>query len=104
MLFRSIIIDQPEENLDNFTVYNLLFPVIREVKKHRQIIMVTHSPNIAVVCDAEQVIHAEFDRLDGNKITYTSGSIEDSVINQHIVDVLEGTRPAFRKRDAKYQS
>ncbi|PSN11832.1 hypothetical protein C7293_22740 [filamentous cyanobacterium CCT1] len=101
---KPIIIDQPEGNLDNFTVYNLLFPVIKEVKRQRQIIMVTHSPNIAVVCDAEQVIHAEFDRLDGNKITYTSGSIEDPVINKHIVDVLEGTRPAFRKRDSKYQS
>ncbi|MFZ0692955.1 MAG: AAA family ATPase, partial [Alphaproteobacteria bacterium] len=45
---KPIIVDQPEENLDNQTVYRLLIPVIKEVKKRRQIIMVTHSPNIAV--------------------------------------------------------
>jgi ABC-type lipoprotein export system ATPase subunit len=101
---RPIIVDQPEENLDNQTVYHLLIPVIREVKKRRQIIMVTHNPNIAVVCDAEQIIHASIDRAQGNRITYTSGSIEDPVINKHVLDVLEGTRPAFDNRDAKYQA
>jgi hypothetical protein len=101
---RPIIVDQPEENLDNQTVYHLLIPVIREVKKRRQIIMVTHNPNIAVVCDAEQIIHASIDRAQGNRITYTSGSIENPVINKHVLDVLEGTRPAFDNRDAKYQA
>jgi ABC-type lipoprotein export system ATPase subunit len=101
---RPIIVDQPEENLDNNTVYHLLIPVIREVKKRRQIIMVTHNPNIAVVCDAEQIIHASIDRTHGNRITYTSGSIENPVINKHVLDVLEGTRPAFDNRDAKYQA
>ena len=101
---RPIIVDQPEENLDNQTVYHLLIPVIRAVKKRRQVIMVTHNPNIAVVCDAEQIIHASIDRAKGNRITYTSGSIENPVINKHVVDVLEGTRPAFDNRDAKYQA
>ena len=98
-----IIVDQPEENLDNQTVYRLLIPVIKQVKKRRQIIMVTHNPNIAVVCDAEQIIHAAIDRTHGNAIHYTSGSIEDAEINKHIVDVLEGTRPAFGNRAAKYR-
>lgn len=97
-----IIVDQPEENLDNQTVFHLLIPVIRSVKNRRQIIMVTHNPNIAVVCDAEQIIHASIDRQNGNRITYTSGSIEDPIINKHILDVLEGTRPAFDNREAKY--
>jgi ABC-type lipoprotein export system ATPase subunit len=97
-----IIVDQPEENLDNQTVYRLLIPVIKQVKKRRQIIMVTHNPNIAVVCDAEQVVHAAIDRAHGNAITYTPGSIEDKEINKHIIDVLEGTRPAFGNRAAKY--
>jgi ABC-type lipoprotein export system ATPase subunit len=99
---KPIIVDQPEENLDNQTVYRLLIPVIRDVKRRRQIIMVTHNPNIAVVCDAEQIIHASIDRPNGNRITYVSGSIENPVINKHLVDVLEGTRPAFDNRDAKY--
>jgi hypothetical protein len=100
---RPILVDQPEENLDNQTIYHLLIPVIRAVKKRRQIIMVTHNPNIAVVCDAEQIIYASIDRAKGNRITYASGAIEDPVINKHVLDVLEGTRPAFDNRDAKYQ-
>jgi ABC-type lipoprotein export system ATPase subunit len=97
-----IIVDQPEENLDNHTVFRLLIPVIKEVKKRRQIVMVTHSPNIAVVCDAEQIIHGFFDRAHANKMTYTTGSIESPDINKCVVDVLEGTRPAFDNRGSKY--
>jgi predicted ATPase len=99
---KPIIVDQPEENLDNQTVYRLLIPVIKEVKKRRQIIMVTHSPNIAVVCDAEQIIHAFIDRANRNKVIYTMGSIESPQINKYVVDVLEGTRPAFDNRGSKY--
>ncbi|MFE0585094.1 TrlF family AAA-like ATPase [Pantoea vagans] len=100
--FNPIILDQPEENLDNETIVSLLVPVINEAKQKRQIIMVTHNPNLAVVCDAEQVIHCEFNRNDLNKITYTSGSIECVIMNNKIIDVLEGTMPAFNNRKAKY--
>jgi hypothetical protein len=97
-----LVIDQPEENLDNQTVFKTLVPCIKDAKKRRQIVMVTHNPNLAVVCDAEQIICAEMQKDQGNAVTYTSGSIEDPVINRRIVDVLEGTRPAFDKRDDKY--
>ena len=97
-----LIIDQPEENLDNGTIARLLVPAIRFAKEQRQLLMVTHNPNIAVVCDAEQVVHAEVDKTDGNRVTYTSGSIEDPEITRLIVDVLEGTKPAFDLRDDKY--
>ena len=97
-----LIIDQPEENLDNQTVYKILVPCVKEAKKRRQIILVTHNPNLAVVCDAEQIIHARMSKDEGNEVIYTSGSIENADINIKIVDVLEGTRPAFDKRDAKY--
>lgn len=79
---KPIIVDQPEENLDSQTVYRLLIPVIKDVKKRRQIIMVTHSPNIAVVCDAEQIIHAHIDRATGNAVIYTMGAIESPNINR----------------------
>jgi energy-coupling factor transporter ATP-binding protein EcfA2 len=98
-----LVIDQPEENLDNETVAELLVPAIKNAKARRQIIMVTHNPNLAVVCDADQVVHASIDKTDGNRITYTSGSLEDPRIAQLIVDVLEGTKPAFDLRDAKYE-
>lgn len=97
-----IVLDQPEENLDNETVVSLLAPVLNEAKKSRQIIMVTHNPNLAVYCDAEQIIHATFDRKNGSKISYHSGSIEDGVINRAAVDVLEGTKVAFNNRGRKY--
>lgn len=97
-----IILDQPEENLDNETVVSLLVPVVTEAKRRRQIIMVTHNPNLAVVCDAEQVIWSSFDRTNGSKISYVAGSIENSEINRHVVDVLEGTKPAFNNRRIKY--
>ncbi|MDR3158388.1 MAG: hypothetical protein LBU11_05120 [Zoogloeaceae bacterium] len=97
-----IILDQPEENLDNETVYRLLVPVLSEAKKQRQIIMVTHNPNLAVVCDAEQIIHAKFDRANNSTISYESGAIENSTLNGIVVTVLEGTKPAFENRSGKY--
>lgn len=97
-----LVIDQPEENLDNQTVFKTLVPCIKDAKKRRQMIMVTHNPNLAVVCDAEQVICAEMLKDQENAVLYTSGAIEDPIINRRIVDILEGTRPAFDKRDDKY--
>jgi len=97
-----IILDQPEENLDNETVVSLLVPVLTEAKKKRQIIMVTHNPNLAVVCDAEQVIYSAFNRKNNLEISYLPGSIENPAINEHVVDVLEGTKPAFNNRKIKY--
>jgi len=98
-----LIIDQPEENLDNQTIAITLVPAIRYAKDRRQIIIVTHNPNLAVVCDADQIIHAQIDKTDGNKMLYTQGSIENPIITQLIVDVLEGTMPAFDLRDARYE-
>jgi ABC-type cobalamin/Fe3+-siderophores transport system ATPase subunit len=97
-----LVIDQPEENLDNQTVFKTLVPCIKDAKKRRQMVMVTHNPNLAVVCDAEQIICAEMHKDHESAVIYTSGSIEDPAINRRIVDILEGTRPAFDKRDDKY--
>lgn len=97
-----LVIDQPEENLDNETVFEVLVPCIKEAKKRRQIIIVTHNPNLAVVCDADQIIHCEMKKEEKNKITYTSGAIENPKINKALIDILEGTWPAFDNRDQKY--
>ena len=97
-----LIMDQPEENLDNQTVFNLLVPCIKAAKKRRQIVVITHNPNLAVVCDAEQIICCSIDKQDGNRLTYESGAIENPKINKTIVDILEGTRPAFDNRSSKY--
>ncbi|MFP4029472.1 MAG: TrlF family AAA-like ATPase [Candidatus Brocadiia bacterium] len=97
-----LILDQPEENLDNESVYEVLVPCIKEARKRRQIILVTHNPNLAIAGDADQIVHANLKPEDGNRVTYTTGSIEASNINKFALDILEGTRPAFDKRDAKY--
>jgi len=97
-----IIIDQPEENLDNETVYRRLVSFLKDCKNQRQIIIVTHNPNLAVVCDSEELISCEMDKTNSNKITYYSGSIENPKIKDHILRILEGTRPAFDNRQSKY--
>lgn len=96
-----LVMDQPEENLDNESVYVLLVPYIKKAKQSRQILVVTHNPNLAVVCDAEQVICASMNKKT-NEIRYVAGSIENPEMNKKITDVLEGTLPAFDIRDEKY--
>lgn len=98
---KPLIIDQPEDNLDNQSIYNKLVPCVLEAKKHRQIFLVTHNPNLAIACDAEQVIYCQFND-DSPKIQYCSGSIENQEMKAHVVDVLEGTEPAFTLRKHKY--
>jgi len=97
-----LLIDQPEENLDNRTVYKNLVPCVNEARRRRQIILVTHNPNLAVVCDADQVIAASLASDGSCALSYTSGAIENPRTSEAIVDVLEGTKPAFEKRDHKY--
>ena len=99
---KPLIIDQPEENLDNESVYKYIVHFIKEAKRRRQIIMVTHNPNLAVVCDADQIIQMKIDKQNGNTVSYESGAIENPTINKIIVDILEGTYPAFHNRDSKY--
>jgi len=96
-----IIIDQPEENLDNQTIFKVLVKCIKAAKQRRQVIMVTHNPNLAVVCDAEQIICATCDKVT-NTFNYVSGGIESPLIKATVVEILEGTEPAFKNRKQKY--
>jgi len=98
-----LIIDQPEGNLDNHTVAKVLVDCIKEARRKRQVFIVTHNPNLAVVCDADQVVHASMDKANGNAITYRSGSLENPGMSKYVTDVLEGTRWAFDIRDSKYE-
>jgi ABC-type lipoprotein export system ATPase subunit len=97
-----LIIDQPEENLDNETVYKILTHFIKYAKKKRQLILVTHNPNLAIVGDAEQVIFVQIDKTNKNRFTFESGAIENPIINRHASNVLEGTIKAFDTRRLKY--
>ncbi|MBC1574539.1 hypothetical protein HB900_08690 [Listeria booriae] len=96
-----IIIDQPEDNLDNQSIFSKLVPCIQKAKLKRQVIIVTHNPNIAVACDSEQIIVADIDKKNST-INYVTGSIEDEQFNLNLIDILEGTQPAFNLRERKY--
>ncbi len=98
-----LIIDQPEGNLDNHTVAKVLVDCIKAARKRRQVFIVTHNPNLAVVCDADQVIHASMDKANHNTIEYVSGALENPAMCLNVTNVLEGTRWAFDVRGAKYE-
>ena len=99
---RPLILDQPEENLDNQTIFKVLVKCIKKAKEKRQIFLVTHNPNLAVVCDAEQIIETSIDKENKNTVSYQSGAIENLQINKTVVNILEGTKPAFENRESKY--
>jgi hypothetical protein len=95
-------IDQPEHNLDNESVVQLLVDCIREAANRRQVIIVTHNPNLAVVCDADQIVWTFIDIADGNRFSFTSGAIDNYEMNRNAFDVLEGSYRAFDNCQRKY--
>lgn len=97
-----LIIDQPEDNLDNESIFRVLANCIRDAKKHRQVVLVTHNPNLAVGADAEQIVYVKLEKSENYKFSHETGSIENPALNRRIVDVLEGSQPAFVKRRLKY--
>lgn len=98
-----LLIDQPEDNLDNKSVYEILVTFLKKAKKRRQIIIATHNPNLAVVADAEQIIYVSIDKKNENDFDFYAGAIENPEINRRVVDILEGTQPAFDNRKLKYR-
>jgi hypothetical protein len=113
---RPLVIDQPEDNLDNLSVCEDLIRLFRERRNYRQIVMVTHNPNLVVNTDAEQVIVAGYDGNAVPRIRYSSGSLENEAsalpetevedlregIVERVCDLLEGGPDAFRHRSKKY--
>jgi len=96
-----LIIDQPEDNLDNRLVGKMLVDVLANLKEKRQIIVATHNPNIVVSGDSEQVI--VLDAVSGNKgICKFAGSIDKPEIVNWVIDIMEGGKEAFRVRSKRY--
>lgn len=102
---RPLLIDQPEENLDPHSVYEDLVRYFRAAKRRRQVIVVTHNPNIVVNADADQVIVAHSTRSDAKalpSIRYSSGGLEDGATRAAVCRILEGGERAFLDRDRRY--
>jgi predicted ATPase len=97
-----LVIDQPEGNLNNQSIVEHLVPVFLAAKGRRQVIIVTHNPNLAVVCDAEQIIHCNMEVAGGHRLQYDSGAVENPKFNRLSMELLEGTAIAFEARRATY--
>jgi len=105
---RPLIIDQPDDNLDNLSIYPNLVQYFRERKQTRQIIITTHNPNLVVTTDSEQIVLGSFDGSTRPKLRYRSGSLEntevapDTGIKEEVCRVLEGGVVAFQIRENRY--
>lgn len=97
---RPLIIDQPEDNLDSEFIFHTFVPVLRRAKERRQVIIVTHNANIAVLGDAEQLIVFK-SNSDQSKIV-ARGSIDDTDARDAACKILEGAREAFTRRAKIY--
>ena len=117
-----LLIDQPEDDLDSRSIYDVLVRYLCERKKERQIIMVSHNANLVVGADSEQVMVANRHGDDSREnegarlFAYFSGSLEHSRqpkasviafdrggIREHACEILDGGVEAFRKRQEKYK-
>ncbi|MEO8962806.1 MAG: TrlF family AAA-like ATPase [Ginsengibacter sp.] len=95
-----IIIDQPEDDLDNQTIYLDVISELKKLKGQTQFIFATHNPNIPVLGDCEQLISCTF---NDNLIETKAGSIDNKEIQQNIVDIMEGGDEAFKQRKMIYE-
>ncbi|MDD2856275.1 MAG: AAA family ATPase [Desulfuromonadaceae bacterium] len=91
-----IILDQPEDDLDNHLIYDLIVSQLRENKRRRQVIVVTHNPNIVVNGDAEMVF--AMDQRGGQCRIIDKGCLQSLSVREEVCRVMEGGREAFKKR------
>lgn len=96
-----LILDQPEDDLDNRLVYNLIVDRLKKAKENRQIIIVTHNANIPVNGDAEYII--SMDSESKFLKVLTDGSVDTTSIKKEICDVMEGSEDAFDMRSKRYK-
>ncbi len=91
-----LILDQPEDDLDNHLIYDLIVTQLREVKRRRQIIVVTHNANIVVNGDAELVVALA--ARGGQTQMESAGSLQEKIMRDTICNVMEGGPKAFEQR------
>lgn len=94
-----IIIDQPEDDLDNQTIYDDVIKLIKTMKVSTQFILATHNANFPVLGDAEQIHACAY---ESERVSLKSGSIDCTVLQQEIIDIMEGGEEAFNRRKEVY--
>lgn len=98
-----LIIDQPEDNLDNSFIAESFVDSIRKFKSDRQYIFATHNANIPVFGDAELIVTLTEDEGKGKIIENGIGSIDSKSVKKHVIKLLEGGKKAFEIREKKYK-
>lgn len=97
-----LVIDQPEDDLDNRFVFDGIVTNLRNLKGKRQIIASTHNANVPVLGDAELIVALEGDGQNGRAAADGIGSLDDVAIRSHVENVLEGGPAAFNARQHLY--
>ena len=97
---KPLLIDQPEDNLDSEFIYKTIVKTLRKIKEQRQVIIVTHNPNIAVLGDAELIIPLK--STNNKAMIISSGSIDNSDTVKLCCQILEGGESAFKQRQEIY--
>jgi ABC-type cobalamin/Fe3+-siderophores transport system ATPase subunit len=95
-----VIIDQPEDDLDNQTIYEDVIKLVIKLKPKTQFIFATHNPNIPVLGDAEQIVACAY---GDDTIDTKVGSIDSPELQDAIVRIMEGGSEAFQRRKEIYQ-
>ncbi|MBK9757184.1 MAG: AAA family ATPase [Nannocystis sp.] len=93
-----LLIDQPEDNLDNSFISDAVIPQLKAIRGKRQLVLITHNPNLPVLGEAAQVVVLEADGRHSKVIA--QGDVE--AVKQHIVRLMEGGREAFHQRAVRY--
>ena len=97
---KPLLIDQPEDNIDNSTIYNQLTKWFRSLKMKRQVIVVTHDANVVVNSDSENVIICN--QIQDNQFTYSYGALEYGDNLDKVSKILDGGKEAIERRLLKY--
>lgn len=97
-----LVIDQPEDDLDNRFVFNGIVANLRQLKGKRQVIVSTHNANVPVLGDAELIVTLEGDGHHGHPAKEGIGSLDDKRIRTHAENILEGGPDAFNARQHLY--
>jgi DNA repair ATPase RecN len=95
-----LVIDQPEDDLDNAFIFTSVVATLRAVKERRQVILVTHNPNIAVLGDSELILPMYRENDVGR--AKSRGSIDSEPTRRCVVEILEGGTGAFLRRKEMY--
>ena len=96
-----ILIDQPEDDLDNKVIYDEVISAIAQKKTSIQFMFATHNANIPVLGDAERVLVVDY---QDTRIDVSQGNIDLGDTHKQIVDIMEGGKDAFEKRQLIYES